>query len=411
MGCSFGKVKPKSPNKLTGESQFKITPEGMRESIPKKKGKIETTEQNRRPLINYNFQKEMDPGMGLSQKNIKVKNKLLGENAERLENRIKIKKAKEEEKEMKSEEEKVKKTKFLKSPNAAPKQFNNTTLNKNTLYFKTLPKEIKEMRFQSLKVKEMEEINKISLGDDLRASKRIKNKSKKLSVFSRFKSCQRIIDVKKSIDSEEKMPILETILQENEELKKKRTDLGTLVKSKIKFKIPRTKTTYKQNKTTNLTREDKEVINFQFNGLNIKTVIRGESKSDRGGLKEDSFSSEDETEKEEENKEEEMKKYKTTMNDLKVWSVSYFKVKMENSRLKMDLKILERQNEGIGNKILEEDLSDYSSLFDENNKDKKELKEGNEVSDDSSSLLLDNDQSNKSKNSLYDSVFGLKGLS
>lgn len=430
MGCSFSKVKPKNPSKIKNKGSNternrinRITPDSMRKLLKKKTFGQENEEQKniRKSLINYDFQKAVASEsqlLQMNQKKIAVQqNKETEENSRR-----KIKEAKPP-----SKRQTLNNSKFLSDP-ITKKKFEMPSVNKNNLYFKTLPKEIKELRFQSLKVQEMEQIKKVVESENRNFLKRKKfRKRNKIvkSYFSRY-SQRAINKVKvnfKGPSDLQDMDIIKEEFEENDD-EKRRPKLkvgGNLLKPK-KIKIPRTKTTYKKREggVLKVNGEEKYIGDIDFKELRLQKIKCGISRSVEFHRREPLYYllEEEPTELEKVNRKNyELLEAKKLEEELKKWCEEFTKAQKEFLAKKDEDNSVRDENGrviAIGERMLvEEHISDTEdSLIDSEFKDAFGF-QGSAVSSKSSSLLMrdeDEQHAMRRSNSIYDSVFGLKGL-
>lgn len=420
MGCSFAKIQPKEPKKTSkkGKKGYKITPDNMRKMIKTKIGQNQTSRNQRRSLINYsykNFAGNMD-------KSIKSKSS----NVEKVHQKVT----------KKEEKRKIKKTQvtgnvgtmgsmvnFL-SLQQIKKPAQSSSINKNALYFKSLPKEIKELRFQSLKVKEMEEISK-AFEMEKRSFVRKGKKTYHKSYFSKFAK------KKDSSYQDRTMPVMSTLYdffeQEMEEAVGGMEVVEEVPKDKANFTLPRIQTTYIPSKTKE--RKNSEGMNsnllmsYRFKDVDMGKVKPGASKSvDQN--KSEGEASQSQVEEMDTSIAQFLKnnlkgKDRKKIQEYKNWGILF------NNRHKKILKRkrLARSRSGSRNQRKKSHFGQTNLLAkDVSKKEKSVVVEG--IVDDNGNTLrcggssyglsYDDDsedrEDNAVSNSLYDSVYGLKGF-
>lgn len=421
MGCSFSKVKPRNPTK-TETKLCRITPETMRKLAVQEKRENENREDlNRRSLINYDFQNNVEYRASFKHNKAEKKEPNMNQEVEN----VVVKRRKKIKKSIIDFEDQEQQSKFLSKP-ISKRNIEVPSVNKKALYFKALPKEIKELRYQSLKVQEMEEIKRFTGKGTLKSFRRSKIQNsnfRKKSFFSRYS--QRTI---KDLDgnplnkeTKERMDSIEEILDERDNNKKK-GKLGVM-KKKPKLVFPRTRTTYK--KPSGLT-ESQIITRFigkvTFKDLKLQKIQCGLSKSLEPRKRGLDYVVEQFTLSEKEKKEKEKKetdKARELGKELKTWCVEFTlkqKKLLEEKKLQViqESQLVSFQNKGKELKELKEEvLESEDSYLDDEFKDAFGFNESMKSSN-SSSLLIDDmeerEKKKKDKNSIYDTVFGLKGF-
>lgn len=415
MGCSFTKIQPAEPKKSsTSKRGYKITPDNMRKIIKSKMGKDNATG-DRRSLINYSY------------KNF-VGNLDIDKNPDADESKV----SKVKQKITKKEEKKIeKKTKggtgtmgslnnFL-SLQQIKKPIKPSSINKKALYFKSLPKEIKELRFQSLKVKEMEELSKI-YEEEKRSFVRRRKPQYKKSCFFKFKR------VNASNYQDRTLPVMGTLHDFFEqEMEKGAEDDAKkeIPKGKPNFTLPRIQTTYVPSKKLKAKNSEKvdanHLMSHRFKDIDLGKVKPGASKSvdQNKSHYDESFSRMDDMDTSiakilrVNNREKELRRIQEYKNWAIIFDKKHKSILERSSRARSPGgKYSSRKRSHFGGEILPKDnFSKGSSVLVEGIVDDF----GNTLKCGASSYRLsENDMSNQDSDnldndSLYDSVYGLKG--